>query len=188
MNTLITYYSETGNTEKIANAIYEEVLSQGYQAHLKRIGKMTSDDFDVYDLVFMGSACHDADLAVPVKKILEGIPKSSSFRMAGFATHATYTPEGGERQREMYHTWAGRCSESFQQTSQEKQVELLGYFSCQGAPSPPIEAFIHNTIIQDEEQWAEYIREVGQHPTQDDLEKAKMFAREVLEQFERAGT
>jgi flavodoxin len=34
MKILIAYFSETGNTAKIAQAIYEEVLSQGHEVHL----------------------------------------------------------------------------------------------------------------------------------------------------------
>lgn len=156
------------------------MLSQGHEVHLRRIDEIKSEEFNVYDLVFLGSACHDADLAKPVKRILEGIPQSPSFKLAGFATHATYTPEGGERQREMYEEWAGRCVESFERTSQEKEIGFLGYFSCQGAPSPPIEAFIHSVIVPDEEEWEEYVAEVRKHPNEEDMERARGFTRAVL--------
>lgn len=108
MKILIAYFTQTGNTEKIARAIYEEVLSQGHEVHLMSIADIASDSFNSYGLVFLGSACHDADLAKPVKRILEAIAKSPSFKMAGFATHATVTPKGGERERELYEKWAGR--------------------------------------------------------------------------------
>jgi len=177
---LIAYFTQTGNTEKIARAIYEEVLSQGHEVHLKRIDEIASEECNAYDLVFLGSACHDADLAKPVKRILQGMAQSALFKLAGFATHATYTPGGGERQRGLYEEWAGRCAESFERTSEEKEIELMGYFSCQGAPSPPIEAFIHRVIVTDEEEWEEYVAEVRTHPNEKDMEKAREFARAVL--------
>ena len=180
MNILIAYFSQTGNTAKVARAIYEEVLSQGHKVHLKKIAEITSNSLNAYDLVFLGSACHDADLARPAKQILEGIPQTPVFKLAGFATHATYTPEGGERERELYERWASKCDLSFHQVSQEKQVEFLGYFHCQGAPSPPIEAFIHSTIVTDEDEWETYIEEVRKHPDEEDLQKAGEFARQVL--------
>lgn len=186
MKILITYFTQTGNTEKIARAIYEEVLSQGHEVHLKRIAEITSEEFDVYDLVFLGSACHDADLAKPVKMILEAIAKSPSFKLAGFVTHATSTPKDGERERELYEQWAGGCAESFERTSQEKEIVLLGYFSCQGAPSQPIEAFIHSVIIPDEDEWEAYVTEVRKHPNEEDLEQAREFARAVLPQSDVA--
>jgi flavodoxin I len=105
---LIAYFSQTGNTAKVARAIYEAVPSKDHEVHLKEIGEITSDGLTAYDLVFLGSACHDSDLAKPVKRVLEGIPSSPSFKLAGFATHAAYTPEGGEREREVYEAWASR--------------------------------------------------------------------------------
>jgi flavodoxin I len=182
LKTLITYFTLTGNTEKIARAIYEEVLSQRHEAHLKPTAGITADSFAAYDLVLLGSACHDADLAKPVKRILEAITKSPSFKMAGFASHATPTPKGGERNRELYEEWAERCAESFERAAQEKEIELLGYFSCQGAPSPPIEAFIHSVIVTDEEEWVVYTAEARKHPNEEDLEQAREFARTVLSQ------
>jgi flavodoxin len=177
---LTTCFSQTGNTAKVARAIYEAALSQDHEVHLKEIGEITSDSLAAYDLVFLGSACHDSDLAKPVKRVLERIDSSPPFKLAGFVTHAAYTPEGGEREREVYEVWASRCYLSFHQASQEKQIEFLGYFHCQGAPSPPIEAFIHNAIVTDEDEWETYIEEVRKHPDEQDLQKAREFARHVL--------
>ena len=150
MNILIAYFSQTGNTAKVAHAIREAVSSQDHRVRLQEIGEITSDTLTAYGLVFLGSACHDSDLAKPVKRILKEIASSPPFKLAGFVTHAAYTPEGGEREQEVYEEWASRCALSFHQASQEKQIEFLGYFHCQGAPSPPIEAFIRNTIVTDE--------------------------------------
>ena len=180
MKILVTYYSETGNTAKIAGAIHEAVSSRGHKAHLKALGDVTADDLRAYDLVFLGSACHDADLARPVKQILEQIPNSPAFKMAGFVTHASYTPEGGDREGQIHETWAARCVLSFGQACQEKGIEFLGYYGCMGAPSPPIEQFIHNTIVTDEEEWKRYLEEVRGHPDDDDLRRAAEFAAQVL--------
>jgi flavodoxin I len=182
LNILIAYFTQTGNTEKIAEAIHEEVLSKGNEAHLKRINEVTAEELNGYDLVFLGSACHHADLAKPVKRILDEIAQSPPFRLAGFVTHATYTPEGGERQREKYEEWAGRCIQSFERVSQEKQIKWCGYFHCQGAPSPPIEAFIHREIVTDENEWKEYVAEVRKRSNKEDMEKAREFAGAVLAQ------
>jgi flavodoxin len=185
MKVLIAYYSETGNTAQVARAIGEEMASQGHQVCLREVGAITTDTLSAYDLVFLGSACHDADLASPVKQILEQMPASPTFQLAGFATHASHTPEGGERQREMHERWASGCQRSFRQVSREKGIAFLGYFGCQGAPSPPIEQFIHSTIVTDEDEWAAYVHEVRQHPDENDLRKARKFAREVMRNRER---
>ena len=76
--------------------------------------------------------------------------------------------------------WAGRCVESFERISQEKEIELLGYFSCQGAPSPPIEAFIRSEVMPDDEDIEVYLTEMRKHPNEKDMEKARKFTRAVL--------
>ena len=180
MKVLVAYFTLTGNTEKIAEAIHGEVLAQGHAADLKRIDELTPEGLAGYDLIFLGSACHSSDLAEPVKTLLEAITPPSLFKLAGFVTHSTYTPEGGERQRELYEAWAGECARSFERVCREKGPEWCGYFSCQGAPSAPIEVFIHNQIVTEAMEWEEYIEEARKHPTEEDKEKARAFARRVL--------
>jgi menaquinone-dependent protoporphyrinogen IX oxidase len=89
---LVAYYSETGNTAQIAEAICEGLSTKGHEADLMEIadaahaGELAPNTLNAYDLVLLGSACHDADLARPVKQILERIPVSPAFKLAGFAT------------------------------------------------------------------------------------------------------
>ena len=86
MKILIAYFSETGNTAKIAQAIYEEVFSQGHEVHLREISNISKNILNAYDLVFLGSPCHDADLASPIKRFLEQIPIPSTFKLVGLQT------------------------------------------------------------------------------------------------------
>lgn len=180
MKALITFFSQTGNTAKVARAIQEEVSSRGHEVYLREIGEVTAEGLNDFDLVYLGSACHDTDLAKPAKRLLENIGDSPAFKLAGFVTHATQMPEDGERGQELYERWAGNCIRTFHRVSEEKHFPFLGYFHCQGAPSPPIEAFIHNTIITVEQEWASYIAAVREHPDKADLQQAREFARQVL--------
>jgi len=176
---LVAYYSETGNTEKIARAIYEEV-SKGYEVHLRRIKDVTADTLNNYDLVFLGSACHSADLAAPVKRILDDLPRSPRFKLAGFFTHSVQCPEDSIRARNLFNRWAGKCIVSFEKVSKEKEIDFKGYFNCQGVPSPPIQEFIKKEVIVSADDWEAYMEEVRKHPSIEDLQKAKGFTREVL--------
>ena len=67
--------------------------------------------------------------------------------------------------RELYQT--------FRRVSEDKQIDFLGYFHRLGAPSPPIEVSIHNTIVRDEREWATYIVCVRDRPNEDDLWQAR---------------
>ena len=180
MKVLVAYYSQTGNTKQIAEVIHSEVLSHGHEADLKPLAALTPESLHGYDLVFLGSACHSSDLAMPVKAMLEAITPSPHFRLAGFVTHSTYTPEGSGRRRELYEAWAGKCETSFERASQEKGIAWCGYFGCQGAPSAQIEVFIHQTILTDAAEWEAYIADARTHPDEEDIEKARAFARRVL--------
>jgi len=179
MKVLIVYYSQTGNTKKIAEAIYE-ITSQSHDTQLKNLKEVKVDDLNNYDLVFLGSACHSADLAPPVLKFLEKTPTSPDFKLAGFFTHSVTPPEGSEINKVFYEKWAGKCIKAFEKTKTEKEVDFKGYFRCRGAPSPAIEEFIHKSIITDENEFQEYVEEAKKHPDKTDIEDAKKFAQEIL--------
>jgi flavodoxin I len=177
---LVANFSETGNTKKVARAIFEAALEKGHEVHLRTVAEITAAGLDDYDLVFLGSACHSSDLAQPVKRVLEGMAPSPAFKLAGFATHATFASGGSPREQELYERWASQCFRSFQQASEQKQIVFLGYFSCQGAPNPGIEAFIRSTIITDDAEWERYAEDVRRRPDAGDLRNAREFAEKVL--------
>jgi flavodoxin len=181
MKILIAYFSQTGNTAQVARAIYDAVSARGHMVDSKETQEVTAEELSGYDLVYLGSACHDSDLAKPVKRLLAAVDESPPFKLAGFVTHATQMPEDGERARELHERWAGECSRTFQRVSEEKRIAFLGYFHCQGAPSPPIEAFIRNTIVTDPDEWEAYIAQVRELPSAEDLEKVGEFALQVLD-------
>ncbi len=180
MKILVTYYSETGNTKKIAEAIHEIAL-QNHDSILKNFKELSVDELENYDLVFLGSACHHANLAPPVLRFVEKIPVSPKLKLAGFVTHSTYPPEGSDRHAELFEQWASKCSKTYKTLQNEKNIDYKGYFRCMGVPSKPIEGFIHAQIITEDEEWAEYIAEVVKHPDETDIENAKKFAQEILD-------
>jgi flavodoxin len=181
MRILVACFSQTGNTDKVARAICKAAASQGHEVDACKVVEITFERMDDYDLVYLGSACHDSDLAKPAKRLLEGIGVAPPFRLAGFVTHATQMPEGGEREKELYARWAGNCIRTYERICQEKQIPFAGYFHCQGAPSPPIEAFIRKEIVTEEDEWNAYIEEVRPHPDDRDLEEARRFTLRVLD-------
>jgi len=180
---LVAYFSETGNTKRIAEAIGEEATVGGHDVDIKTVGEISASQLGEYDVIFLGSTCHSADVAAPVRNILDGLSEGSELKLAGFVTHSTVMPEGDAWQKEMYEQWGGKCPATFETVCKKKAIELLGFFHCQGAPSPQIEAFIHSTIIPDEEHWAEYIEDARKHPTADDVEAAREFTRSALAKY-----
>jgi flavodoxin len=185
MNILVTYFSLSGNTKKIADAFVEELTSQAQQVTIKDLVEISPATLQEFDLVFLGAACHDSDLAESAIGLLEKIDYTPKYKLAGFVTHATTMPDHTERNQQLYTQWAGKCIQSFHRLSADKGFDFLGFFHCQGAPVPPIAEFIHQEIIPDEQEWEEYLNEVRDHPNQKDIDDAKTFAREVIQKYER---
>ncbi len=75
MNVLVTYFSQSGNTEKIAGAICEQA-ARANTAELKKLKDITPDDVAGYDFIFIGSPLHSGNLAAPVKECLGVIQES----------------------------------------------------------------------------------------------------------------
>jgi flavodoxin len=180
VNVLITYHSLTGNTHTIALAIQQQVIEEGHQCKLTTVANMKIENLENYDVVFVGSACHDSNLAKPVLRLLDKLSTKSTFKLAGFVTHATQLPSQGERHRELYDRWAGHCLPSFQNSCEAKNIPFLGYFHCQGKPSSGIAEFIHKVIVTEKSEWETYITEVMLHPNEQDIANAKAFAQTII--------
>jgi flavodoxin I len=167
----VFYYSDTGNTEKVAKAVYEEV-SKKNKADLKKVKETKVEDLGQYDLVFLGSPCHANDLSSPVKRILAALPKAPKYKLAGLITHMSPISEK--------HDGHDRCFTSFEKVSKEKQIDFRGIYDCQGVPAPQIREFVKKGMNVPDAEWEKHIKEMEKHPSPEDLEKAKEFARQVL--------
>lgn len=166
----------------IAEAIHE-VFSEREEADITPLRRVNHDTLDQYDMLVVGAPCHDSDLAPPLKGFLENLPESPKFKLAGFFTHATYMSNKDERGGELYEQWAGRCHQTFENACSIKNIGFLGYFNCQGKASPPIENFIRQEIIHDDDEWDEYLPELRKHPDSTDIDNAKKFALDILDKL-----
>ena len=179
MKVLVTYFSQTGNTKLIAETM-KEVLTTKVEVDIRTVRSVDVEALNEYDLLLVGVPCHDSDLALPVKGFLEKLPDSPKFKLAGFFTHSTYLPDGTVRRQELYDQWAGRCIPTFESACKNKNIELLGIFHCMGKASEPLEHFIHQEIITDEDEWNTYLAEIRKHPDAHDIEKAKKFVEKLI--------
>jgi len=179
---LVTVFSETGNTMKIAEAIRDEATKLGFSVDLQPVISLELASLGDYDVVFIGSTCHSSNLAQPVLDLLAKLPESPAFKLAGFVTHSVWGSHDSSH-LPLYNQWAGRCQPTLETACSDRGIDFLGFFSCMGAPAPRIEVFIRNTVITDEATFTEYLEEVRQHPNDKDLLNARAFAREVLERL-----
>lgn len=68
---LIGYYSETGNTKKMAETIEKVINEEGLEVINKSVEKIAADELLDYDAIILGSPTYYGTLAWPVKKLLD---------------------------------------------------------------------------------------------------------------------
>lgn len=170
MKVLVAYFSQTGNTEKIAKAIWEEA-SRASEADLKKLEEVSVEDVAGYDFIFIGSPLHAANLAAPVKEFLPNIKAGSGQRMAGFITHMR--PAYPEQDMESF-------AEPMKSACKEKGIEYKGSFDCQGFLSEALHGPVQQKLEMDDDQWAEVVKQMTGHPNEEDVANAKAFVIKVM--------
>ena len=74
-NVLITYHSETGNTEKMAQAVAEGVKSvEAVSVKILTIDQTTESDLLAADAIIVGSPVHNANVSFEVQKFITSWP------------------------------------------------------------------------------------------------------------------
>lgn len=170
MKILVVYFSQSGNTEKVAQAIIQEA-SQTHVVETKKLEEVKAGDLARYDFVFIGSPIHAGNLSSPVKDFLNSLQVPSGKKMAAFITHA------GSSYPEQVMS---KFTEPFKATCEKNALEYQGCFSCQGFLNPAIHEMVKKSQNLTDEQWAERVEQMTGHPNAEDLAKAKAFTREVL--------
>lgn len=80
MKGLITYSSQTGNTEKVAKTIYE-YLSDNHDVDIQAVDEI--DDIDAYDYILHGIWVRMTDLDKASKKFLKSVPQGTKVGLFG---------------------------------------------------------------------------------------------------------
>lgn len=92
---LITYYSRTGNTAKMAEAIAEGAKSvEGVEVIVKKVEETTLDDLLNADAIVIGSPTYYGLLSEPVKRLIDESVKIHG-KLEG-KVGAAFTSAGGE--------------------------------------------------------------------------------------------
>lgn len=170
MKVLVTYFSQSGNTEKIAKAICEEA-AKASDADLKKLEELTPDMVAEYDCIFMGSPLHSGSLAAPVKECLGVLKATSGQQMAGFITHMA--PAYPDQDMDAF-------AEPMKAACKEKGIEFKGCFDCQGFLGEAMHALVQKKLNMDDDQWAEMIKQMTGRPNQEDVDKAKAFVKALF--------
>lgn len=158
-NILVAYFSLTGNTKKVAQAIYETLRGN---KTIKPIDEV--EELRDYSLIFIGFPVHSHGVPLKVESFLKKIPERK--KIALFSTHGAIT--GSRLSREALEHAAVSVS----------KAKILGIFSCRGKVS----AQAKETFSKSPEHrlWSEMAASAQTHPNEGDLEEARSFARRVI--------
>src|SRR3989304_5403172 len=100
MRSLILYYSQTGNTRKIARAIYKGMSPLLEQCDIAPVKEVKPQDLNKYDLIGLGSPVWDGAETPNVRRFIENTPKQQGRHIFSFNTHGVmpehYFPHRGQ--------------------------------------------------------------------------------------------
>jgi flavodoxin len=156
---LVTYFSLTGNTRTIAQAIYEALPPPKEIQSLEKV-----KDTDSYDLLFIGFPVHTHSVPYPVENFLKSLPPGK--KVALFSTHGSHT--GSRLSREALEHALSLLPET----------HILGTFTCRGKVSPQAMELFQK--LPEHQGWAVMAPSAYDHPDKNDIDDAQAFARWVL--------
>ena len=160
MKTLVTYFSQTGNTKKIAEAIYDEITGEKDIKEIKDVSNLEG-----YDLIFVGSPVMEFNIP---KKVTNFISNNVAGKnIAFFMTHAV--PEGFEAIK----SWTGSI-EDFAASG-----NYLGTFECQGELAQPVYDMLMKSDDPEMKGFAEMSLSGKGQPDEIHIQKAREFAKEI---------
>lgn len=119
VNTLITYYSQTGNTEKIARAIYQVIPGEKSYKKLSEVHSV-----EKYDIIFLGFPICNFEPAKPAKEFL--LKNAPDKNIALFITMSLTAAPANDQITELYKLTLNNCK------SYVSPENILGIFDCPG--------------------------------------------------------
>ena len=160
MKTLVTYISETGNTQKLAEEIFNSIDEEKVLKPIKEV-----DSTDGFELIYVGFPMH---MFQPIKEARAFLLKlKENQKVVLFITHAipTGTPVNNQQ--------LDNCEKV------TGHLNVLGMYSCQGELS---EAVAQKMIQSPNKQWQFFGRMRDQtigHPNEEELVGVRQFVAEI---------
>lgn len=173
MKILVSYFSTTGNTEKVAKAIKEGI--KGHDVDLLTVKETDPNILCSYDIVFLGSGIFAFNVNRKLVKLISKAPELPP-KFAYFYTHESTTP------------WP-KAFKSINDIIEKKDCQVLGEFECCGENLVPLAeqqreaARSKMTPNERKEHEEKYLKLVKGHPNEEDLENARNFAASIIEKL-----
>ena len=156
---LVTYLSQTGNTKKIAEAIFESLKGD---KTIKPVDEV--QEIEGYSLIFIGFPVHSHSVPYKIEGWLRTIPEGK--KIALFSTHGSL-PSGRLATEALEHA-----------VVIASKAKVLGTFSCRGKVSMAALEVLSKS--PEHKAWAEMAPSSQTHPDEGDLEDARSFAKRII--------
>ena len=161
MKILVVFMSQTGNTEKIARTIFEEIGDIGEIKSMDNV-----DGLEGYDFAFVGFPIQAFGPAVQAKAFLQS--HADGKKLALFITHAV--PEGHPELKE----WLTKCRQA------AEGAEIVNMFDCQGELGQEIMTFLKKSDDPKMRAFGEQGAATKGQPDATRIESARQFAKETI--------
>ena len=161
MKVLVTYLTRTGNTKKIAEAIYGEI-TEGKD--LKPWDECTT--FEGYDFAFVGFPIMKMGPTPDVEEFLQ--EHTPGRDIALFCTHAA--PEGAPPLQD----WLAKCR------APAAEANIVGMFDCQGEMSQAVADSLIKSGVPQLVAWGKGRDETVGQPDEGRVQRARAFARDIM--------
>lgn len=159
MKALVTYFSKTGNTEKVARAIYEALPVDKEIKPIQDVG-----DAAGFDVVFCGFPVYAHSVPGKAQPFIKAL--GDGQKVAFFSTHGSL--RGGQLPKQAVENAIGLAL----------KATVIGHFGCRGKVDPKIIEMLMEQ--QENRAWAEEAQSADAHPDQADIEDAKAWASSML--------
>jgi flavodoxin len=156
---LVAYISWSGNTKKVADAIFETLDGD---ATIKSLDEVQS--LEEFELIFVGFPVHSHSVPFKAEDFIKKIPAGK--KIALFSTHGSLT--GSRLSREALEHASILAPNS----------KILGTFTCRGKVS--IQAMEVLSKSPEHKAWVEMSASAQTHPDENDLEDARAFAKWIM--------
>jgi flavodoxin len=161
MKTLVASVSQTGNTKKIADAIFEEIPGD---KEMKLLSEL--DNLDGYDVVFFGFPIIAFGPHPDARDFLQ--KNAAGKQIALFVTH------GALEDQEEVADWLEKCRAA------AEGAELVGTFDCQGEVSDQIIEYLLKSDDEKMRSFGEAGPATKGQPDESRIERARVWARDVM--------
>lgn len=165
MKVLVLYYSESGNTEKVAKGLVEGLKTKDKE--LKTVQAV--DSLNGYDVIFFGFPVLEHSVPPAVQSVLKKVPEKTP--VAFFATHGSFRE--GVKANTAFET-AGALVSS---------ARVLGTFGVRGKVKSEVLESLEKR--PEHQSWVEEAVSAVDHPNESDLADIAEFGNKMVEKVKR---